>query len=142
MTSYTSAFDKHDAHAVSMIFCAGRGVLAAQWRPNRVGDGANADKISSGRAGITLASLYRSGSQLSGIKIPISRHFRRCSFQQAGIGPIATMRGTGTPSRRSRTMDASELRQKAMHYRRVAGLVSDVAVAEALQSSQQCPLKQ
>ena len=77
------------------------------------------------------------------------------------------MQGTGTPSRRSRTMDASELRQKAMHYRRVAGLVSNVAVAEALhelaagsgsladrteqteptpgaapQSSQQCPLKQ
>ena len=36
------------------------------------------------------------------------------------------------PHRRFRTMDASELRQKAMHYRRVAGLVSDDGVAEAL----------
>jgi hypothetical protein len=64
-------------------------------------------------------------------------------------------------------MDARELRQKAMHYRRVAGSVSDEAIAEALlelaakydsladrteeteptpgaaqQSSQQCPLDQ
>ena len=29
-------------------------------------------------------------------------------------------------------MDARELRQKAMHYRRVAGSVSDEAMAEAL----------
>lgn len=29
-------------------------------------------------------------------------------------------------------MDGKELRQKAMHYRRVASLVSDEAVAEAL----------
>jgi hypothetical protein len=29
-------------------------------------------------------------------------------------------------------MDAKELRQRAMHYRRVAGTVSDEAVAKAL----------
>ena len=77
-------------------------------------------------------SLYRSGSQLSGIKTSTQLTSRRCSFQQTGIRSNRNVRRTGHDPLRLSAMDARELRQNAMHYRRVARSVSDEAMAEAL----------
>jgi hypothetical protein len=78
-------------------------------------------------------SLYRSGFQLSGMKHPLFLKFQTHSFQPAeGSAQIQDVAATEPWCVRLRTMDARELRQRAMHYRQVAGKVSDEAVANAL----------
>ena len=99
-------------------------------------------------ASVSLAALRKTGSLvpprlgalLVSFRIPAIRHQNLYLTDVHGVAPfsrrecdqIATYGELSHDPPRLQAMDARELRQKAMHYRRVARSVSDEAMAKAL----------
>lgn len=78
-------------------------------------------------------SWYCSEFQLSGIRNPYSRKFQSLLIPAAGKpDQIATKAEPSDYPSRWWVMTVRELRAKALHYRRIAGLVTDETVAEGL----------